>query len=604
MIDRIKRIINSLIEKDKPLNNKEIYSIINKFSNVNENKITDEDIVQEYNRLLKIQQVEKQKIEEYNATHNYNNVFANIGIYTINDLYKYMNNNFEYGTVITIEDKKIKLPFGPVNGVAKNNIITQYQDENVLNFVLDFYNTLDENNKITDYIKEQYYNNDSDICLLKEYQEIIYKVSSYIQKNIWHQRNTLEILNDQISNCYESSFLVSEFFKLNKIKYQKYIIGRYDNIALAHMFITYSIDDKYYYFEHALRDFKGIYEYNSKEEMEQDIFTKFIYNDNYKMEKELKYDNYFLKPIDDLDPNDSFDNYFKYFSTINTIKLKNKNYETFMYLTDLVFKELINVGFIYNNDTNIFYTPIILPSKKDFHDIELWKKKVFQILRKNIINISFYKSNKESVLYTLNPLGGFIRYDNIIKVDGVKARAQLLYSKKKVYNIYTVEDVKKELETESIGRIKDILMFTAFLENKRDLYDYSCYFTTTIGKETIKLINNDITNDKLCTTNDIDLSGVIDKKKFSLSNDNFLSQIIAISSSLEIIKNAIKLITQKDYTNDLINSYVDYLVYMIDINSIDIQKIKNEDTGNNSEFIDKLVTKLLNSLFLKNNNKN
>lgn len=598
-IEKIKKIIQSLIIENNYnyLNNKELYSIIEKYKDVEDDKFYSQEVVEEYNKLMKLHNDKLKEIEDYNTKNHYNNVFFNKGIYTINDLYKYMNDNFEYGGVLIVDNERKKLPFGPVNGVAKNNIITTYKDESVFNFILEFYSNLNNDDNTVNYVRDHYYKNNVDICSLKEYQQIIYKVSEYVQKNRWKQRQVSEILKDQISNCYESSFLVGEFLKFNNISYQKYIIGRYDNLSLAHMFITYTIEGKYYYFEHALRDFKGIYEYSSKEEMEQDIFVKFIYNDNYQMNQDINFDNYFLKPINDFNPNEGFASYFEYFDTIKSIRLKKKNYEILMKITDLIFKEILNPGAIYINNTNMFYEPIKLPSQLDFYDIELWKKKTFHILRKNIINIGFFKPEDLSTIYALNSLGGFMKYDNIIEIEGAKTRSQALYNKKIVSNIYTIADLKNNISKNDIIKIKDILMLTLLLINRNDLYEYGCYFATNISKVALTLVDNNINNDKICAYLDIDLCGQLINNDFCLSNDNFLKQIIAISSSIEVVNDAIKLVVKKDYRHDLINSFTDYLVYMLDINSIDIEKIKNEDQNNINSFNDELVVRLLNKLF-------
>ena len=585
-----------LIQQNNCLNNKELYAILDKF--VNKDNFVEQDIVNEYNHLCVLHQNDDKQREEYNKINNYNNVFNNKGIYTINDLYKFMNDNFEYGGVLIVDNQRLKLPFGPVNGVAASNIMIRYQDEYVFKPIIDLYSKMNPDNETINYVREQYYNKDIDISSLKEYQQIIYQVGAYVQKNMWRQRTVEEILSDQISNCYESSFLVGEFFNHKNIKYQKYIIGRYDNMFLAHMFITYELEGKYYYFEHALRDFKGIYEYNSKEEMEQDIFVKFIYNDNYKMEKELNFDNYFLKPIDDLDPTGSFMKYFEYFDSIESIRFHQKNYDILMNLTDLVFKEVVNVGAIYNNELNVFYDPIEFPNKEDFYDIELWYKQVYKILRKNIVKIGFYPQDNLDAIYSLNSLGGFSKFGNIVKVEGVGARAQLLYSRKKVYNIFTIEDLTQALFNNDLTKTKDILMFSLMLENKKDLYEYGCYFTTNLSKDCVCLINNSNSN-SIWDYNNIDLSGKLNAENFTLSNKNFLPQISRVAKALEVVSESIKLVTSKDYRNDFINSFVDYFIYMIDINSIDVDKLRNESTDYDSIFVDELVTKLLSAVLNK-----
>ncbi|MBQ7136515.1 MAG: hypothetical protein IJO43_00880 [Bacilli bacterium] len=594
---RIKSILFNLIQQNNCLDNKELYQILNKFLN---SQFAEQDIVKEYNDLCILHREKYNKIEEYNKFNNYNNVFNSKGIYTINDLYRFMNNNFEYGGILIVDNERKKLPFGPVNGVANSNVMTRYEDTNVFEIIINFYNKIEPNNKIAEYVLQKYNNKQTDICSLDEYKHIINTVGGYVQKNVWKHRSVLEILNDQISNCYESTFLVGEFFKLNNVKYQKYIIGRYDNAFLSHMFITYELNGKYYYFEHALRDFKGIYEYSSKEEMEQDIFVKYIYYDNHKMDKELNLDNYFLKPIDDLNINGSFTEYFDYFATVPSIKIKKSNFDILMSLTDLVLNQVINVVSIYYNDSNVFFSDIEIPLKSDFYDLELWNREIRKILRKKIINLGFFVTNREDSVYLMNSLGGFLKFDNVIKVSNDNTRAQLIYQKQKVNNIFIIEDLEKALNNQAQLFIKKAIMFSLLVENKKDIYEYGCYFTTNLSSSCVKASGS---AKKLLDYKTIDLSGKIDKNKITLSNYNLLEQMSIFSRVLEVLSESIKFLTTKDYHKDFINIFVDYFVYMIDIDSIDVEKLSNIDSDKDNVFFDKFITKLLSSILAKTNIK-
>lgn len=593
--NKVMEIILSLEKNHGNLNYKDIKELLIKFNESNEKNL-ESLILEEFEKRKDEERKKQEEIKKYNMEHHYVNPFADKGIYTINDLYKYMNDNFEYGGVLEIDGKRWKLPFGPVNGVVKDNKIITYYNEDIFNFIIDFYSKLKPNDAMISRVKNQYKKKEIDICKEKEYQTIINTVSGYVQTKLWKQRNVSEILNDQVSNCYESSYLVGEFLKLNDIKYQKYLVGRYDNIYLAHMFITYHIKDKWYYFEHALRDFKGLYEYDTKSEMEQDIFVKFIYNDNYKREEHIKFDNYFLKPIKDLDPLGTFSDYFKYFSTIDSIKLKIKNYDILLKLTNAIAHEIIKPGLIHMNGESIFYSILELPKKEDYCDVELWNKKVFHILRKNIINLCFYYPEDLGSIYTLSTQGGFYKYNNIVVIDNEKTRFQVLYSKLLVSNLYNINLLKKKLENKDNNDIKEILMFSMFLNNKSDLYEYACYFATELGKQLLKENNTDKINE--IVLNDIDLNANIDNVNFKLDKDHFLKQIVVIAKAMEILKDCIKLVINKDYQKDLINCFVDYLVYMIDVKKYDIQNIYNNESDN-SPFVNELVTKLLSKLLEK-----
>lgn len=574
-----------------------IYSILNYFISRKEypNK---ETILEKYVILQKEELDRQRKIDSYNKEHNYTNPFAKKGIYTLNDLYKYMNDNFEYGGVVLINNKRHKLPFGLVNGPAKYNKIYNYNDENVFKLIIKMYKNLDFDAKILNKVLQQYRNNPSEISSSSEYQTIIYEVNNYAQKKLWKHRNVEEILNDQISNCYESSFLIGEFLKLLGINYQKYLMGRYDNFALAHMFITYEVDNKWYYFEHALRNFRGIYSYNSQSELETDVFNKYMYYDNRELSENLDNNNYFIKRIDDLNLNDNFDTYFKYFNDIDSLKISTGIYHRLVKLTDLVFKEVLEIGLVYDNNVSMFYNKIELPKQEDSLDLETWKRQVHKMIRKHVINIGFYIKDEPSTIYTLNVDGKFNKYANIISIGDSKLNSQLMYGKDTTVNIFRVSDLEKRVIENNVFQLKEMLLYVAYLTNKNDLYDYGCYFATELSKGLINSINSN-TKYELYNNSIINLSGKIEVPSGSITLDNFLNQVSKMAIAIEVVNNSIMLVTHKDYSHDFINSFNDYLVYMLDLNNVNINDIRNEIIIKDNIFVDELITSLLNKMIEK-----
>lgn len=596
MYQELKNVVLE-INDNYDLPHTKIYNILNYFISRKEypNK---EAILEKYVILQKEELDRQRKIDSYNKEHNYTNPFAKKGIYTLNDLYKYMNDNFEYGGVVLINNKRHKLPFGLVNGPAKYNKIYNYNDENVFKLTIKMYKNLDFDVKILNKVLQQYRNNPSEISSSSEYQTIIYEVNNYAQKKLWKHRNVEEILNDQISNCYESSFLVGEFLKLLGINYQKYLMGRYDNLALAHMFITYEVDNKWYYFEHALRNFRGIYSYNSQSELETDVFNKYMYYDNCELSENLDNNNYFIKRIDDLNLNDNFDAYFKYFNDIDSLKISTDIYHRLVKLTDLVFKEVLEIGLVYDNNVNMFYNKIELPKQEDSLDLEVWKRQVHKIIRKHVINIGFYIKDESSIIYTLNVDGGFNKYANIISIGNSKLNSQLMYSKDTAVNIFRVSDLEKKLMENNVFQLKEILLYAAYLTNKNDLYDYGCYFATELSKGLINSINSN-TKYELYNNSIINLSGKIEVLSGSITLDNILNQVSKMAIAIEVVNNSIMLVTHKDYSHDFINCFNDYLVYMLDLNNVNINDIRNEIIIKDNIFVDELITSLLNKMIEK-----
>ena len=574
-----------------------IYNILNYFISRKEYP-SKEAILEKYVILQKEELDKQRKVDSYNKEHNYTNPFAKKGIYTLNDLYKYMNDNFEYGGVVLINNKKHKLPFGLVNGPAKYNKIYNYNDENVFKLIIKMYKNLDFDAKSLNKVLQQYRNNPSEISSSSEYQTIIYEVNNYAQKKLWKHRNVEEILNDQISNCYESSFLVGEFLKLLGINYQKYLMGRYDNLALTHMFITYEVDNKWYYFEHALRDFRGIYSYNSQSELETDVFNKYMYYDNRELSENLDNNNYFIKRIDDLNLNDNFDAYFKYFNDIDSLKISIGIYHRLVKLTDLVFKKVLEIGLVYDNNVSMFYNRIELPKQEDSLDLEVWKRQVHKIIRKHVINIGFYIKDEPSTIYTLNVDGGFNKYANIISIGDSKLNSQLMYSKDTTVNIFRVSDLEKRVIENNVFQLKEILLYATYLTNKNDLYDYGCYFVTELSKGLINSINSN-TKYKLYNNSIINLSGKNEVPSGSITLDNFLNQVSKMAIAIEVVNNSIMLVTHKDYSHDFINCFNDYLVYMLDLNNVNINDIRNEIIIKDNKFVDELITSLLNKMIEK-----
>lgn len=596
MYQNLKNIILK-INDNYNLENKYIYELLEKV--IKNNTYQSEDIILKQFVLLEKEKIKKQKeIDKFNEINNYKNPFAEKGIYTLNDLYKYMNDNFEYGGVVILNNKKYKLPFGLVNGPAKYNRLYSYDDEKIFRFIIKLYRKYFNDQNIINKVLSQYRNNPFDIALSKEYQKIIFQVGNYAQKELWYHRNITEILNDQISNCYESTYLVEEFLKLMKIEYQKYIVGRYNNITLSHMFITYKIDSKYYYFEHAFRDFRGIYSYDDKKTLECDIFNKYIYYDNTVLTKDINKSNYFLKPIQDLDNNDSFDRYLKYFNDISSIKCSFNIYNSLYTLTNMVFKGILAIGVIYDNNINMFYKDVKLPIKEDYCDLEIWKKEVHKIIREHVINIGFYVQGQKYMIYSPNINNDFIKYNNIISIGESIINSQLLYSKEKVSNIFTLSYLDKLLKEGNVTYIKEVLMYSCFLNYKKDLYDYGCFFATSLSANLLNAINN---NHRYVPWNNelINLSGDVEIVTGNINLDNILSQVSNLAGAIKILTDAIYLITKKNYSNDFIDCFDDYLVYMLDVSNVDVKTIKNDNTAINNKFIDTMITDLLNKLIKK-----
>lgn len=101
------------------------------------------------------------------------------------------------------------------------------------------------------------------------------KINELFKENYKLQSST-EILKSKVGVCWDQVELERYYFKPNQNNIKTYfIIYINDKDNPTHTFLTYEKDNKYYWFEHAWEQYKGIHEYISQEEMLKDIKIKF-----------------------------------------------------------------------------------------------------------------------------------------------------------------------------------------------------------------------------------------------------------------------------------------------------------------------------------------
>ena len=112
--------------------------------------------------------------------------------------------------------------------------------------------------------------------------------------NFYYLLSPEELLDKKCGVCWDQVELERNLFEKNNIDCKTYFIYIDDNENLpSHTFLTYSVDNKFYWFEHSWYDYKGIHEYNNEEEMLEDIKNKFI--DSRKDEINEEYKLYLYK---------------------------------------------------------------------------------------------------------------------------------------------------------------------------------------------------------------------------------------------------------------------------------------------------------------------
>lgn len=95
-----------------------------------------------------------------------------------------------------------------------------------------------------------------------------------------------EVIESKTGICWEQVELERLYFEEENIEIETYFIVYYNNNCPSHAFLIYEEKNKYYWFEHSWEIYKGIHEYNSKDELLRDVRDKFI-----KIEISSQYDS-------------------------------------------------------------------------------------------------------------------------------------------------------------------------------------------------------------------------------------------------------------------------------------------------------------------------
>ena len=98
------------------------------------------------------------------------------------------------------------------------------------------------------------------------------KLDPSIKKDCYLQ-SPKELIKSKLGLCIDQVELERYYFKYPT---KSYIIVYKDNdYERMHTFLTFKKNDKFYWFEHAWTDLKGIYEYNSLDELFEDVKDKY-----------------------------------------------------------------------------------------------------------------------------------------------------------------------------------------------------------------------------------------------------------------------------------------------------------------------------------------
>lgn len=156
----------------------------------------------------------------------------------------------------------------PIKAKGQLNIWDFYNEFEIMKLMSDIeYGWIDKNNNKHDRIDEFYLEN-------------------YILQN------PKEVINNKLGVCWDQVELERYYFKGNNLNIKTFFLVHYDeDKSPTHTFLTFEKNNKYYWFEHSWKTFRGIHEYNSLKELFLDIQDKFI---KYKLDNRYNKKNLLL----------------------------------------------------------------------------------------------------------------------------------------------------------------------------------------------------------------------------------------------------------------------------------------------------------------------
>lgn len=105
-----------------------------------------------------------------------------------------------------------------------------------------------------------------------------------------------ELLKCKCGVCWDQVELERNLFNDANIDCDTYFIYIDDNKNLpSHTFLTFKLNNKYYWFEHSWYDMRGIHEYNDLGTLLNDVKVKFIDSRKNEINLNLNYDIYIYK---------------------------------------------------------------------------------------------------------------------------------------------------------------------------------------------------------------------------------------------------------------------------------------------------------------------
>ena len=311
----------------------------------------------------------------------YNNkikaVFSKNGINSTYDLYNYLENNVEFGTTVNINNIVHEIPYGTIEAEeGRNNKRITYDNPDIIYFLNEYYNNYQD--RI----------NPSNIDLTQMFKS--FSSVNDIMNNQYKFNYPMDIFNYNVASSAEQMEFIVMFLGANNIKYKRLVFSTLVNNVIneSHFFVTYNIDNDWFYFENALTDFKGIYKYNSFDELIDVVISKMIYTKELNPYKEININKYILNEIEKIDMNLKIDDINNMIYNSKKIDISN-SIKTYQKENEL--RKKVIEGHITAHNFDSDYK--IIKPEDNYDNNNEYKEEYLRLLKENIFHICYKDEN-------------------------------------------------------------------------------------------------------------------------------------------------------------------------------------------------------------------
>lgn len=311
----------------------------------------------------------------------YNNkikaVFSKNGINSTYDLYNYLDNNVEFGTTVNINNIVHEIPYGTIEAEeGRNNKRITYDNPDIIYFLNEYYNNYQD--RI----------NPSNIDLTQMFKS--FSSVNDIMNNQYKFNYPMDIFNYNVASSAEQMEFIVMFLGANNIKYKRLVFSTLVNNVIneSHFFVTYNIDNDWFYFENALTDFKGIYKYNSFDELIDVVISKMIYTKELNPYKEININKYILNEIEKIDMNLKIDDINNMIYNSKKIDISN-SIKTYQKENEL--RKKVIEGHITAHNFDSDYK--IIKPEDNYDNNNEYKEEYLRLLKENIFHICYKDEN-------------------------------------------------------------------------------------------------------------------------------------------------------------------------------------------------------------------